>query len=71
MLPPLNVNALPCCHLPGYRMPLGRCAMYHWRCSECGFMFVWTGHRFEPCLEQEKHTEESHAGPLASPRVLR
>lgn len=44
-----------CCKLPLIKLPRGRNAADHFRCSECSRLFVWSGTEWVVCELPDKH----------------
>lgn len=67
MVQPPESAVSPCCRLGLLHLPLGANALEHYRCAECGTLWVWRGNRFVPCVNPEQHIADSRRQP--APRV--
>lgn len=63
--PRQNQTFTACCFALAVPLPRGYNETDHWRCHECGALYIMDGGRFSPCMLPEKHSELSHAGALA------
>lgn len=51
--------ASPCCKLMLILIPRGSNETDHYRCAECGELYVWSGSAWVLCELQEKHRRQS------------
>jgi hypothetical protein len=49
----------PCCKLMLIKMPRGTNEIDHYRCAECGELYVWDTQRWVLCELQDKHRAQS------------
>jgi hypothetical protein len=49
----------PCCKLMLIKIPRGTNEVDHYRCAECGALFIWSGTAWTPCELSEKHRAQS------------
>lgn len=56
---PQTYEHSPCCRLMLVKIPIGTNEIEHYRCAECGELFIWDGMRWVPCELQDKHRANS------------
>lgn len=56
---PQTAAASPCCKLMLIKLPRGSNEIDHYRCAECGQLFVWSGSGWVLCELQDKHRAQS------------
>jgi hypothetical protein len=56
---PRTTSASPCCRLMLIKLPRGSNEVDHYRCAECGQLFVWSGSGWVACELQDKHRAQS------------
>jgi len=63
---PSTAAASPCCRLMLIKIPRGTNDADHYRCAECGLLYVWSGSEWVPCEMPDKHLMQSREKVSAS-----
>lgn len=53
---PQSLAKSPCCSLMLVKLPRGANEADHYRCAECGTLFVWSGSEWVACEMPEQHS---------------
>jgi hypothetical protein len=53
--PAQSLEHSPCCRLFLIQIPRGANEIDHYRCAECGTLYVWNSKEWVPCELPDKH----------------
>lgn len=56
---PQSCAKSPCCKLMLIKLPQGSNEVDHYRCAECGELYIWSGTQWVLCELQDKHRANS------------